>query len=72
MLGYLVETIPRTDYTRYTDWTNNVERIATLQHFKAAAFSTGTKLYLNFNICGYSDNRTNYAALTNLKVYKRS
>lgn len=72
MLGYILESTPRTDYSRYTEWQNNIERIATLQHFKAAAFSTGTKLYLNFNVCGYSDGRTNYAALTNLKVYKMS
>lgn len=72
MLGYILESNPRTDYSRYTEWQNNIERIATLQHFTAAAFSTGTKLYLNFNVCGYSDGRTNYAALTNLKVYKMS
>jgi hypothetical protein len=72
MLGYLLESTPRTDYSRYTEWQNNIERISTIQHFKTASFAIGTKLYLNFNVCGYSDSRTNYAALTNLKVYKMS
>lgn len=70
VLGYSLSDSAQTDYSRYTDWDNNIERNSTLQHFKVPIIATGNKLYLNVNVCVYSDSRTNNAAITNLKVYE--
>ena len=69
-LGYQLTNAAVTDYATQGLWTNNIQRTTGVQHFTASITSTGTKVYLCFNVCAYSDNRTNHATVSNLTVYE--
>lgn len=69
-LGYQLTNTAVTDYTNQSLWTNNIQRTTGVQHFTASITSTGSKVYLCFNVCAYSDSRTNHATLSNLTVYE--
>lgn len=69
-LGYQLTNTAVTDYANQGLWTNNIERTTGVQHFTTSITPTGTKVYLCFNVCAYSDARTNHATLSNLTVYE--
>lgn len=69
-LGYQLTNTAVTDYINQSLWTNNIQRTTGVQHFTASITSTGSKVYLCFNVCAYSDSRTNHATLSNLTVYE--
>lgn len=69
MIGWLLENTPRTDYTQYTQWTNDIDRDNLVHHHTKVLLATGNKIYMNFNMCGYSDGYSNKIQITNLKVY---
>ncbi len=71
-LGWLLENTARTYYESYTDWPENIARDSDIHHHRAIIEATGDKIYMNFNLCGYSDGQTNTAEITNLKVYDYS
>ena len=71
-LGWMLENTARTYYEGYTDWPENIDRDSDIHHHRAVIEATGDKIYMNFNLCGYSDNQTNTAEITNLKVYDYS
>ena len=68
VLGWLLENSARTSYSSWQSWPNNISRDADKHALAQAIIPTGTKIYMNFNVCGYSDSRTNNAKITNLKV----
>ncbi len=70
MLGWTLDNSAKTDYQNIELWSNNIERNATSQHFEATITPSGNKVYLNFNVCGYSDSRSNTFSLSNLTVYE--
>ena len=70
VLGYLIETTPRTNYSAQTDQDNNIPRDNTLHHHKNMILATTSHIYMNFNVCAYADSQTNIAEITNLKVYE--
>ena len=72
IMGWMLENSARTSYSDYGKWIENIARDALLHHHVGAIVPNGNKIYLNFNVCGYSDSRTNTAEITNLKVSKIS
>lgn len=70
VIGWLLEESPRTDYQDWGKWTNNIPRDNDKHHHEQAIIPSGNKIYLNFNVCGYSDSRVNTAEITDLKVYR--
>lgn len=71
-LGWMLENTARTYYEGYNDWPENIDRDSNIHHHYAVLEATGDKIYMNFNLCGYSDSQTNTAEITNLKVYDYS
>ena len=71
-LGYLLENSPRTNYYQdYTSWEDNIERDDSVQSFSTTIDTTGTHIYLNFNLTGIeNDGRARPIDISNLKVYK--
>ena len=70
MLGWTLNYSAKTDYQNIGLWSNNIERNTILQHFEGTITTSGNKVYLNFNVCGYSDSRSNTFSLSNLTVYE--
>lgn len=71
-LGWMLENTARTYYEGYNDWPENIDRDSNIHHHHAILEATGDKIYMNFNLCGYSDSQINTAEITNLKVYDYS
>lgn len=69
VIGWLLENSARTDYEQYMNWDTNLPLDGTKTQEMAFIKATGTKIYMNFNLCGYSDNQTNVIDITNLKVW---
>ena len=69
VIGWLLENSARTDYEQYGNWASNLPLDGTKTQEMAFIKATGSKIYMNFNLCGYSDNQTNAIDITNLKVY---
>lgn len=72
VLGWLLENSARTNYDDWEKWSNNIERDTILHHYENVIIATGNKIYVNFNLCGYSDGTTNNAQITNFKVYENT
>lgn len=47
----------------------NIPRDYIKHSFAAAVVATGSKIYINFNVCGFSDGRTNSFTVSDLKLY---
>ena len=69
VIGWLLENSARTNYDAYRNWEANLPLDGTKTHEVASITATGSKIYMNFNLCGYSDSHTNIIDITNLKVY---
>lgn len=70
VIGYTLENSAATNYGDTAHWPNNIDRDAVKHSHAAAIIATGSKIYLNFNVCGFSDATTNNFALTDIKVYE--
>lgn len=71
-IGWRIGNAVDTSWTDWQSWPNNIVRDSSVHHYDGYIMATGDKIYLNFNLCGYSDNYTNTAQITNLKVYDYS
>ena len=70
-IGWLLENGAHTSYEDTSHWYSNLSYTDTLKHhIKESIVATGNKIYMNFNLCGYSDYQTNTIEITNLKVYE--
>lgn len=70
VIGWLLEDTARTNYQDWTKWSNNIQRDNNLHHHVSAFMASSSHMYMNFNVCGYSDSQSNTVAITNLKVYE--
>lgn len=68
-IGWRIGNTADTSWTDWQSWPNNIVRDSSIHHYYGYIMATGDKIYLNFNLCGYSDSYTNTAQITNLKVY---
>ena len=68
--GYLVSNAAFTNYSIYDGIPENMARDFLEHHYAAGLVATGTKAYVNFNMCGFSDSTTNLFSVTNFKMYE--
>ena len=68
--GYLVGNAAVIDYGNIDKIPENMARDFLKHHYAGAIVATGSKAYINFNVCGFSDGTTNNFALTDIKVYE--
>lgn len=50
----------------------NIPRNYAKNHLVAATVATGSKMYVNFNVCGFSDAQTNAFTISDFKLYELS
>lgn len=67
--GWLLENSARTNYEVYSNWSQNLPLDSTKTHEIQSIVATGNKIYMNFNLCGYNDYKTNVIDITNLKAW---
>ena len=70
MCGYLIETNQNTEYQDYSHWQNNLIRDNVERNYTNTFTALASVEYLTFNVCGLSDERTNYFYLKNIVVYE--
>ena len=70
VIGWILEETARTNYQDWGKWNNNIQRDNNLHHHASAIVANSSHIYMNFNVCGYSDSGTNTVQITNLKVYE--
>lgn len=70
--GYLLDDTAHTNYSIYEGIPENMKRDFQKNHYAAAHVASGTKMYLNFNMCGFSDETVNPFSITDFKLYEVS
>ena len=68
--GYLVNNAAIIDYANIDKIPENMTRDFLKHHYAGAIVATGSKVYVNFNVCGFSDATTNPFSVTDFKVYE--
>ena len=68
--GYTFENAANSRYDDWGGFPNNMARDFNKNKYISACRATGSKLYLNVNVCGFSDSTTNAFDITDLKVYE--
>ena len=68
--GYLFANAAFTNYSIFDGIPENMARDFLKNHYAGALVATGSKAYLNFNVCGFSDATTNPFSVTDFKVYE--
>ena len=66
--GFQLFAVDNRNYELYNTWPANLHRDNGLHNHKKKFTATASTMYLSFNLCGCSDNRTNYFEITNLYV----
>ena len=69
-IGFTLENSAFTAYNTQDHWTNNIARDAVKNPYIAAIIASGTKLYVNFNVCGLSDSVTNGFTMSDIKLFE--
>ena len=70
--GYLFDNNPIIDYGNIDKIPENMARDFLKHHYAGAIVATGSKAYVNFNVCGFSDATTNPFSITDFKLYEVS
>lgn len=66
--AYLISATQKTNYTDYTQWTENLPRDLVKHHHSVQFTASATTMYVAFNLCGCSDNVNNYFTINNIYV----
>lgn len=66
--GFQLFAVDNRNYELYNTWPANLHRDNGLHNHKKKFTATASTMYLSFNLCGCSDDRTNYFEITNLYV----
>lgn len=69
--GYNLANAADTDY-QGQKVPENIPRDYVKNHLVAAIIATGSKMYVNFNVCGFSDAQTNAFTISDFKLYEIS
>lgn len=70
--GYLLGNTALINYSVYEGIPENMTRDFQKHHYAAALVANGSKMYLNFNVCGFSDGTVNPFSVTDFKLYEVS
>lgn len=67
--GFALADTADTDY-QAQKVPENIPRDYNKNHFAAAIVASGSKVYVNFNVCGFSDAQTNSFTISDFKLYE--
>ena len=66
--GYALQNTADTDY-QAQKVPENIPRDYAKNYMATGLVATGSKMYVNFNVCGFSDAQTNAFSITDFKLY---